>query len=325
MTAGVWDLVVLGGINTDSIARGPTLPAPGESAQGDAFQSGPGGKGANHAVAAARLGASVALIARVGTDDRGPALIAELAAEGIDTRHIARDPDAATGVALIHVGNAGETQSLSVPGANQRLSVAEVHAATATISQARVLLASLEVPVEAVAAAVHVARRAGARVVLDPAPPVPLPDDLLRSVDLIKPNGVEAETLTGIRPHDRASARQAAVRLLVRGVGAAAIQAGGGDNLIVWPGDECWLPAFPVRTVDVTGAGDAFAAALAVALAKGRTLHAAGPFASAAAALTTTSLGAQHGLPDRAAVLAFLARVRGTSHNTEAAPTGIAG
>ncbi len=301
-----WDVVVVGGINTDFVARGVALPTPGSSVQGDTFQAGPGGKGANHAVAAARLGDRVALIARVGADDRGPALVAGIEAAGVDTRHIGCDSEAPTGAALIQVDGAGEKQILSVPAANHQLTVANVREAAATIRQARV---------EAVAEAMRLARQAGAQVVLDPAPPVPLPDDLLRSVNVIKPNRHEADVLTGILPRDRETAREAAARLLARGVGAVAVQAGGGDNLLVWRDGERWLPALPVKQVDATGAGDAFAAALAVALAEGWSLAEAGRFASAAAALATTKLGAQTGLPDRAAVLALLARVS-TSTNS---------
>jgi ribokinase len=306
-----WDVVVVGGVNTDYLARGPTLPTPGTGVEGDVFDVGPGGKGATQAVAAARLGARVALVARVGADDQGEALLSHMKREGVDTRYVVCDPQAPTGVALLQVDERGTKQSLSVPGANRHLTAADVQAAAAALSATKVVLSQLEVPLEAVVAGIRLGRAAGARILLDPAPPRPLPDELLRVVDVLKPNAFEAEALTGVRVEDRSSARQAAEHLLAHGVRAVAVQAGEDGNLLVWREGERWLPKVPVASVDSTGAGDAFAAALAVAWAEGRTLEEAGPFASAAAALATTALGAQAALPRRNAVLALLAQFRG--------------
>jgi ribokinase len=307
-TAG-WDVVVVGGANTDYLVRGPRLPRAGETVVGDVFQPAPGGKGANQAVAAARLGARVAFVARLGLDDRGDEVLGRLAAEGVDARQVTRDADAPTGVALIMVGEGGEKQMLTAPGANRHLAVADLRAAERTIAAARVVLVQLEAPLDAVGAALRLGRDAGARVVLDPAPapPTPLPDELLRLVDVIKPNAGEARALTGVSVGDRRSAREAAERLLERGVRAAAVQAGDEGNLLVSHDGEYWLPKIPVASVDATGAGDAFAAAIAVMLAEGRSLEEAGRFANAAA-LTTTALGAQAALPRRENVLALLAR-----------------
>jgi ribokinase len=301
-----WDVVVLGGANMDYLARGPSLPGPGDTVQGEDFQEAPGGKGANQAVAAARLGAHVALIARVGGDARGAVMLEHLAAEGVDSRHIIRDPDAPTGVAVIQVDQRGEKQILTAPGANRRLSAADAERAGAPLRAARVALFQLEAPVETVMAAARIARGAGARVVLDPAPAVPLPDELLRMVDVIRPNAGEAKVLTGVKVTGRASARRAAECLLARGAAAACVQAGEGGDLLVWRDGEEWLPWYRVESVDSTGAGDAFAAALSVMLAEGRPLEVAARFASAAAALTTTKLGAQDALPSRQAVLVLL-------------------
>src|SRR5207248_2224845 len=170
---------------------------------------------------------------------------------------------------------------LTAPGANRQRTVADLRAAERTIAAARVVLVQLEVPLEAVGAALRLGRDAGAQVVLDPAPPTPLPDELLRLVDVIKPNADEARALTGVAVGDRASAREAAERLLERGVRAAAVQAGGEGNLLVSHDHEYWLPKIPVASVDATGAGDAFAAAIAVMLAEGRSLEEAGRFANA--------------------------------------------
>jgi ribokinase len=208
-------------------------------------------------------------------------------------------------VAVIQVDRRGEKQILTAPGANSRLSIEDVESAAATIRTARVVLFQLETPVATVVAAARMTRQAGAQVVLDPAPAVPLPDELYRMLDVIRPNAGEAQVLTGVAVSDRRSAREAALRLLERGVGAVVVQAGNGGDLLVWS-EEVWLPRFPVESIDATGAGDAFAAALSVLLAEGCPLDEAARFASAAAALATTKLGAQAALPRRDAVMDLL-------------------
>jgi ribokinase len=318
-----WDVVVVGGANWDYLIRGPALPTPGGTVRGDEFQEAPGGKGANQAVAAARLGARVALVARVGTDQQGARILERLRAEGIDVTHVVRDDDASTGIALIQVGGNGEKQILATSGANEKLSIADVEASRDVIAGAGVLLVQLEPPVRVVDAAARIAHAAGARVVLDPAPPAPLPADMLRFVSLVRPNSEEATAMTGIHVHDRDSARAAARELVRRGAQGAVVQAGSGGDLMLWreaQGErERWLPHFGVHSVDATGAGDAFAAALAVMIAEGRPLDEAGHFASATAALKTTKLGAQAGLPARKDVDAFL---RTLAAGAGARPTG---
>lgn len=301
-----WDIVVIGGANMDYLVRGEKLPKPGETAKGDLFQEAPGGKGANQAVAATRLGARVALVARVGTDRRGREVVKRLKEEGVATKFIVRDDTDHTGVALVLVGGDGEKQILSVPGANDELSVDQVLRAADAIRSARVLLTQLEVPLETLMLAARLARESGAKVLLDPSPPTSLPDELMRLVSLIKPNAREAEALTGIQSKDRDSAREAAQRLIERGVGAVAIQAGDEGNLILTPEQEYWFPRIPVQGIDATGAGDAFAAALAVGLLEDLPWREIGALASAAAALKTTRLGAQAGLPTRDEVSAHL-------------------
>ena len=293
------DIVVVGGANMDYLVRGEKLPKPGETAKGDLFQEAPGGKGANQAVAATRLGARVTFIARVGADRRGREVVKRLEEEGVDSKFIVRDDSDQTGVALILVGGDGEKQILSVPGANDELSVDQVRRAAKAIQSARVMLTQLEVPLETLLLAARLAREAGAKVLLDPSPPTSLSDELLQLVSLIKPNAREAEALTGTLSQDRDSAREAAQRLIDRGVGAVAVQAGDEGNLILTPEQEYWFPKIPVQSIDATGAGDAFAAALAVGLLEERPWPEIGALASAAAALTTTKLGAQAGLPER--------------------------
>ncbi|MFN2550349.1 MAG: ribokinase [Myxococcales bacterium] len=304
----MYDVVVVGKANIDYLARGHRLPKPGQSVNGDFFQEAPGGKGANQAVGAARLGARVALVARIGRDARGDAVLASLARSGVDAAHVTRDPAEPTGVALCQVGPSGEKQILSAAGANARLTAACVRDAAHALGSTRVVLCQLGVPQEAVAEAAKIGRSAGARIVLDPGPPAPLPDDLLARIDVIRPNASEARLITGVTVCDKDSARVAARELLRRGAGAAVVQAGDQGDLLVTGSEEVWLPRFEVKPVDATGAGDAFASALAVCLAEGKSLAESATFASAAAALATTVLGAQASLPTREAVRALLSR-----------------
>ncbi len=306
-----WDVVVVGGANTDYLVRGPRLPGPGETAQGDEFQEAPGGKGANQAVAAARLGARVAFVGRVGSGDRGDQVLARLHQEGVDTHYVVRDHSTYTGVALVMVAESGEKQILAASGANRHLSIADVQAAAEAIRHAKVVLTQLETSLEITETVARLGHEAGAKVLLDPSPPVGLPDELLHQIAVIKPNSREAQALTGIEVKDRTTAHRAAEALLRRGVGAVAVQAGEEGNLIVWREGEMFMAKVPVKSVDATGAGDAFIAALGVMLAEGKSLAEAGPFANAAAALTTTVLGAQAALPYRDAVLQLLAQYPG--------------
>jgi len=301
------NVVVLGGANSDFLVKAARLPGPGKTVEGDEFQQGPGGKGANQAVAAARLGARVSFIARLGADARGDELLAGLRAEGVDVSLVVRDARHPSGVALVMVDGGGEKQIMTAPGANRRLDLADVHAAEARIAGADILLMQLEVPLECVEAAASIARAAGVRVVLDPAPPQPLGESLLRDLHVIRPNADEAEVLTGVEVDGEPAARNAAQNLLDRGASAAIVGAPGG-NLLASARGTSWFPHLEVKSVDATGAGDAFAAALAVALAEDHSLHDAARFAGAAAAFATTRLGAQAGLPRREDVLALLRR-----------------
>lgn len=303
------DVLVVGGANTDFVVRGSSLPRPGTTIEGETFLQCPGGKGANQAVGAARLGARVVFIGRVGDDDRGRVLIDAMRAEGIDTTHVVCDREAETGVALCMVAADGEKQILTAPGANCRLTPDDVNAAASCIANAKVVLVQLEVPLETVEVAVRLGRAAGARVILDPAPAKLLGEELLVDLHVIRPNAAEAEALTAVEVTCRASARAAADNLLRRGVGTVVIGAPGGD-LVVTDDHELWLPHLPVDAIDATGAGDAFAAALACSLAHGDDLPHAARFANAAAALTTTRLGAQAAMPRRDEVLRLLAPLR---------------
>jgi ribokinase len=303
-----WDIVVVGGINSDYLVRGKQLPKSGQTLPGQTFHDAPGGKGANQAVAVARLGCRVTMIARVGADRRGDELLQSLKDEGVDVSYVQRDGKEPTGAAVIMVDAQGDKQILAAEGANRRCVPDDVAAAVPALRSTKVMLAQLEVPLETVLAAAIEAQQEGAKVVLDPAPAIPLPDELLRLVDVIRPNSSEAQVLTGIEVVDFALAREAARSLRKRGAAAACVQAGERGDLLVWEGGELELPRFQVKRVDATGAGDAFAAALAVSLAEGKPLPESGRFASAAAALATTVLGAQAGLPRKDAVLELLKR-----------------
>jgi ribokinase len=300
-----WDIAVVGGGNTDYTARGERFPERGGSAPADAFLVAPGGKGVNQAVGAARLGARVALVARVGDDARGREIRDYLVTESVDAGRVILDAECPTGATLIMVDGSGEHQTMGMPGANRRLSVDDVRTAE-PLERARVVLLQLEPPQETITDAAQRARAHEATVVLDAGPAQPVADELIRAAAVVRANEQEAEAVTGMPVRDLGSARRAAGQLLARGAGAAVLAVDDQGDLMVWHGGERWLPHFAVRRVDVTGAGDAFVAALAVALSEGRTLAEAGPFASAAAALTTTALGVRDALPRRADVTALM-------------------
>ncbi|TEU01790.1 MAG: ribokinase, partial [Dehalococcoidia bacterium] len=288
-------IVVVGSSNTDMVVKTPHIPAPGETVLGGEFLMAAGGKGANQAVAAARLGAEVTLVARVGRDVFGEQAQAGFRREGLDTRYVVTDPQAASGVALIFVDAGGENSIAVAPGANARLSPDDARRAREAIEAADVLLLQLEIPPETVLAAVETAHRAGVRVILNPAPAPPqsLPADLLACVDVLTPNESEASLLTGTQVVDTDDAEQAARRLLEQGVGAVIVTLGARGALVVTPAGQQLVPSFPVDVVDTTAAGDAFNGGLAVALAGKKSLEEAVRFASACGALATTRMGAQ--------------------------------
>ncbi|HEY0455710.1 MAG TPA: ribokinase [Verrucomicrobiae bacterium] len=303
-----FDVVVAGGANTDYLIKGPQLPQPGQTIDGTVFLQAPGGKGANQAVAAARLGAKVAFVGCLGNDRNGANLLRGLRAEGIHTSAVKRTDQASSGAALIMVDAQGEKMISCAPGANHHLNPKDISRAEALLRQTRVLLIQFEIPLPSVILAAQIAQSAGALVVLDPAPAKLVSQKLLRLVHLIRPNSTEAAALTGVTVIDLPSARRAAKKLFSLGVHAVATQAGDEGDVIFWPGEEAFFPRMNVKSIDATGAGDAFAAALAVALAEGRSLAQAGALANAAAALATTRLGAQPAMPHRSEVLALLVK-----------------
>lgn len=301
-------ICVVGSLNMDLVMRTPHLPAPGETISGGPFATHPGGKGANQAVAAARLGAAVAMVGRVGGDAFGARLRTELTEADIDIRQVVTLPDMASGVALIAVEASGQNSIIIAPGANGALTPADVEAAGPTITAARVLLLQLETPLPAVQRAAELAHATGTLVLLNPAPAQPLPAELLAQVDYLIPNEQEAALLLGETIATGADAAGAAQRLCAQtGVGGVVITLGAQGALLAQAQTEPqFVPAHPVAVVDTTAAGDAFVGAFAVALAEGRTPAEAMRWGNAAGALAVTTAGAQPSLPTRNAVVALL-------------------
>jgi ribokinase len=301
-----WDIVVVGGANTDYLIRGKHLPRPGETIQGEVFQTAIGGKGVNQAVAASRMGARVAFVGRVGNDARGDEILEELDREGVDTSFIACTDHKPTGVALIMVGDHGQKVILTAPGANHDMRLEDIQRAATAIRSAKVFVTQLEVPLKVVHAALKIAGANGVVTILDPAPAEPLSPEVLQYVDVIRPNSGEARVLTGIESRRRSDARRAAQKLLSEGVDVAIVQAGSEGNLLLWADGSQWLPHIPVRSIDSTGAGDAFVGALAAELARGNDVVTSSTVANAASALATTKLGAQASLPTYDEVFSLL-------------------
>jgi len=297
-------VAVVGSLNMDLVVWAPRRPQPGESLPGTRFAMFLGGKGFNQAVAAARLGATVAMIGRVGTDPFGDSLLAALKREGIAAHHVARDAGAATGVALPLVEPDGTNSIVVVLGANLALSPQDIDQALETIATVDALLLQLEVPQATVLHAARIAHAAGVLVILNPAPAQTLLPELVALSDWLVPNEVEAAMLTGEEGDPALAGRH----LLAQGARGVVITLGHEGALVMTPQGEQRFPAFPVTPVDTTAAGDAFCGALAVALAEGQPIAAAVRFANAAGALATTVAGAEPSLPKREAVQEFLAR-----------------
>ena len=296
-------VLVVGGANVDYVVAAPRLPAPGETVAGGSLLVNHGGKGANQAVAARRLGAEVRFLGCVGDDAAGATVRARLAAEGIDVSGMFSTAEAATGAALIVVDPDGRYQIAVAPGANHCLRVEWLATRSEHFAWPEVVVCPLELPPATVAWTLREARARGVLTVLNPAPVQPLPDDAWSCVDYLTPNEGEAARLSGGRTDPEA----AAAILLARGVGTVVVTLGAEGALARHGATTLRVPAPAITAIDTTGAGDAFNGALAVALGESRPLAEALRFASAAGALTCTSRGAQDSLPARAAVEALLA------------------
>jgi ribokinase len=283
----------------------PKIPAPGETVIGRDFVMAGGGKGANQAVAAARLGANVTFITRVGADIFGEKAIESFKKDGIQTDYISRDDKAPSGVALIFVDKNAENVIAVAPGANNRLIPEHVQQAQKAIETADAVVMQLEVPIETVVIAAEIAHKAGTKVILNPAPAQNLPSSLLKMVDVLTPNETEAALLIGMASTDSVKPEEAGKKLLDLGVGAVVMTLGAKGALIVTKEYIKQVAAPKVDSVDTTAAGDAFNGALAVALAEYDNLEVATKFAVRAAALSVTKVGAQPSLATRSEVEAF--------------------
>ena len=300
-------IIVFGSINIDLVATAPRLPVAGETLLGHDFFKAPGGKGANQAVASARLGTPTYMVGRVGADSFGAELVNSLQASGVQTDNVFVDETVSSGVAMITVDMRGENQILVIPGANGRVNQEDVKRLSRLLPEATALLLQFEIPMSAVVAAAKAAREAGVTVILDPAPAQSdVPDELYSLVDIITPNEVEAAQLVGFPVDGEESATKAAAVLRQRGVKNAIVKLGAKGVLCATQEESFFIPSFPVHTVDTTAAGDAFNGGLAAALHQGLSLRQAVVWGAAAGALTAMKLGAQPSLPERLTFDEFL-------------------
>lgn len=296
------NIVALGGMNMALIGTTERLPLPGETLRGDRFYTAPGGKGATQAVAAARLGANVKMVGRVGKDTFGPILLDALKNDGIDVTGVAEDPDYPSGVGMIVLNAERQNHVLAIYGANLRCNEDQLAAVEAALDEAHVLLLQMELPFPLSMAAARAAKARGVTTMLDPAPASDIPSEAFQHLDIITPNQTETEYHTGIRVDDVPSAQAAAEALLEKGVGTAIVKMA--EQGVYWASPEArgYVPAYEVQVVDTISAGDAFSGALAVALAEGRSMEESIRYSAAAGALAVTKRGVQTAMPSRAEV-----------------------
>ena len=302
-------VVVVGSVNLDLVCSVERIPRPGETLSGNRFDMFHGGKGANQAVAVARLGHPVSMIGKVGDDEFGARLRRGLKSAGVNTRAVSNARGTSSGVALISTDRQGQNSIVVIPGANGKLMPKDLEKAAPIIRSAGIILTQLEIPLETVECLAALARRYGVPLMLDPAPARELSARLLRQVAILTPNETEAATLCGV-PNKELSASTAprfARRLLGKGARSVILKMGSQGAYVAANPGESFLPAFKVKAVDSTAAGDAFNGGLAVALMQGQDLLAAARFGSAVAALSVTRLGAQPSMPTGRAVRRLLA------------------
>ena len=298
-------ILVIGSLNMDLVVKSPRMPGPGETLIGGGFQTVPGGKGANQAVACARLGARTFMAGRVGQDDFGAALTSNLKKSGVQTKHVLRDKREPTGIAVIIVDAAGQNSIVVASGANGRVSPRDVQRLGDLWDSVSYVIMQLEIPLETVECTLRIARRKGVKTVLDAGPARALPRGFLKDVDILSPNEHETQAILGRPVKDYEAA---AKKLLAMGPKTVVLKLGAAGCLVAHPGEIAHLPAFRVKAVDTTAAGDAFTAALTVALSEGQSLFYAMKFANAAGALACTKFGAQPSMPTRLEMERFLHR-----------------
>lgn len=292
-------IFVIGSSNTDMVVKSAKLPAPGETILGGRFLMNPGGKGANQAVAAAKLGAPVIFACKVGDDIFGKQAVESFMAEGINTDHIITDTEKPSGVALILVDDEGENSIAVASGANGNLQIGELENLIAQVQEGDIVLLQLEVPIPTVEYAIKACSKNGARVILNPAPAANLNDAVFPYIDIITPNETEAELLTGIGVTDLESAGHAAILLQSKGVKNVIITLGSKGAYVHNASIQKLVPAPIVKAVDTTAAGDVFNGALAVSLYEGNDLETAALFACTVASIAVTRMGAQASAPRR--------------------------
>jgi len=292
-------ILVIGSSNTDMVIKTKKLPVPGETILGGTFLMNPGGKGANQAVAAARLGGKVRFITKRGNDLFGNQTVGLLMRENIDTDYIVKDPNLPSGVALITVDADGENSIVVAPGSNGNLLKEDIPVSVFESEKTEILLLQLEIPIDTVEWSAVTASEHDIRVILNPAPACKLPENLLRHTWLITPNETEAETLTGVKITDISSAERAADVLRKSGVKNVIITMGETGAYVSSDKFTGLVPGFKVIPVDTTAAGDVFNGALAVAIAEGKALKDAVTFANKAASIAVTRMGAQASAPYR--------------------------
>ncbi|HOA90590.1 MAG: ribokinase [Bacillota bacterium] len=300
-------ILVVGSFMMDLVVRTPRVPENGETIIGTSFNRFPGGKGANQAVAAARLGGAVTMAGKVGSDDFGDEFLSVLASEGINTAYILRDSQAATGVGFITLDHAGNNRIVVVPGANLRYSVQDLAQIESLIKDSDILIMQLEMDMSVIEHAVELAGRYQVPVILNPAPARALNDELLRGVTYLTPNETEAEILTGVKVTSIDRAKEAAEALLEKGVKTVVLTLAEKGALVASNAGATHVSGFSVQPVDTVAAGDAFNGAFAVAISKGKSLVEACRFANAVGAIAVTRPGAIPSLPSAAEVERFLA------------------
>jgi ribokinase len=302
-------LVVAGSLNCDLVVRVEGFPQPGETVPGFDLQFFCGGKGANQAFAAARLGAVVSMIGQVGNDGWGRAQINSLKNTGVNVDGILIHSALLTGTAMIFIDSKNQNQIIVTAGANRALFPNQIYPFKRLIHEAGCVLLQLEIPIETVLWLANESKQAGALVILDPAPAQPLSSELLQMIDYVTPNCTELSALSGAKVHEESSREDiiAAARVLLQqGAKKVIAKLGHKGALLISPENEVWIEAFPVNAVDPTAAGDCFNAAFATVLMEGKTEREALRFANAAAACSVTKLGAQASMPTRSEVLEFL-------------------